>query len=188
LFLGRFPLAGGQEGCVGRKSVAPVFFDNPVVRSRKQVNHGKLRGRGKSESISTNVEPLRMWTGPDVSQRRPLSEDQGIVTLNMGVGSVARRGGRGSVENGMRPNVGVGRRWQQRGPGRRGQAPKGTGGMPRRHQEFGRGRLRKVRGSCPTSVEPGIPEKTRGTETSQYPEEKKSTETPSVAASERGPA
>ena len=34
-----------------------------------------------------------------------------------------------------------------------------------------------------------IPEcllETRGTETSQYPEEKKSTETPSVAASERG--
>src|SRR5262249_15438338 len=29
---------------------------------------------------------------------------------------------------------------------------------------------------------------TRGTETSQYPEERKSTETPSVAASERGPA
>ena len=29
---------------------------------------------------------------------------------------------------------------------------------------------------------------TRGTETSQYPEEKKSTETPSVAASERGSA
>ena len=36
-----------------------------------------------------------------------------------------------------------------------------------------------------------IPEssrKTQGTETSQYLEEKKSTETPSVAASERGPA
>ena len=77
---------------------------------------------------------------------------------------------------------------RKRGPGRRGQALKGTGGMPRRHQEFGRGRLRKVRGSCPTSVEPGIPEKTQGTETSQYLEEKKSTETPSVAASERGPA
>ena len=29
---------------------------------------------------------------------------------------------------------------------------------------------------------------TRGTETSHYPEERKSTETPSVAASERGPA
>ena len=33
-----------------------------------------------------------------------------------------------------------------------------------------------------------MPEQTRGTETSQYPEERKSTETPSVAASERGPA
>ena len=31
-------------------------------------------------------------------------------------------------------------------------------------------------------------ERTRGTETSQYPEEEKSTEMPSVAASERGTA
>ncbi len=53
---------------------------------------------------------------------------------------------------------------------------------------FGRGRLRKVRGSCPTSVEPGMPEQTQGTETSQYLEERKSTETPLVAASERGRA
>src|SRR3982750_140447 len=60
--------------------------------------------------------------------------------------------------------------------------------MPRRHQRYGRGRLRNVRGSCPTSVDPGMPEETRGTETSQYPEERKSTETPSVAASDRGPA
>ena len=30
--------------------------------------------------------------------------------------------------------------------------------------------------------------RTRGTETSQYPKDKKSTETPRVAASERGPA
>src|SRR5437763_1336354 len=55
-------------------------------------------------------------------------------------------------------------------------------------RDFGRGRLRNVRGSCPTSVDPGMPEETRGTETSQYPEERKSTETPLVAASERGPA
>ena len=34
----------------------------------------------------------------------------------------------------------------------------------------------------------GPEEGTRGTETSQYPEEKKSTETPLVAASERGRA
>lgn len=33
----------------------------------------------------------------------------------------------------------------------------------------------------------GFQERTRGTETSQYPEERTSNETPSVAASERGP-
>jgi hypothetical protein len=33
-----------------------------------------------------------------------------------------------------------------------------------------------------------MPEETRGTETSQYPEERKATATPSVAASERGTA
>lgn len=44
----------------------------------------------------------------------------------------------------------------RRGSDRRGQARKGAGGMPRRHQRFERGRLRKVRGSCLTSVDPGI--------------------------------
>ena len=34
----------------------------------------------------------------------------------------------------------------------------------------------------------GLERRTRGTETSKYPEEKKSTEIPPVAASERGPA
>ena len=34
----------------------------------------------------------------------------------------------------------------------------------------------------------GFKERTRGTETSQYPEERKSTDTPLVVASERGPA
>ena len=34
----------------------------------------------------------------------------------------------------------------------------------------------------------GLAKRTRGTETSKYPEEKKSTEIPQVAASERGPA
>ena len=34
----------------------------------------------------------------------------------------------------------------------------------------------------------GVMRRTRGTETSKYPEEKKSTEIPLVAASERGPA
>ena len=34
----------------------------------------------------------------------------------------------------------------------------------------------------------GFKKQTRGTETSKYPEERKSTDTPPVAASERGPA
>ena len=34
----------------------------------------------------------------------------------------------------------------------------------------------------------GLKEQTRGTETSKYPEERKSIDTPLVAASERGPA
>lgn len=34
----------------------------------------------------------------------------------------------------------------------------------------------------------GVLKRTRGTETSKYPEERKSTETPLVVASERGPA
>ena len=73
----------------------------------------------------------------------------------------------------------------------------------------GRGRLRYASGSCQASFDPGISEsgnraslgnqmaspadefiirmeQTQGTETSQYLEEKKSTETPSVAASEGG--
>ncbi len=46
----------------------------------------------------------------------------------------------------------------------------------------------------PTASAVSVPESigcrgdTRGTETSKYPEEKKSTEIPSVVASERGPA
>lgn len=72
------------------------------------------------------------------------------------------------------------------GSSRCGQAPKGVGGMPWRHQKSERGRLRNAWGSCRTSVDPGILTKTQGTETSQYLVEKKSTETPSVVASERG--
>ena len=68
------------------------------------------------------------------------------------------------------------------------QVPKGARGDAWASSEFERGTLRYVRGSCLTSGDPGIPEETQGTETSQYLEEKKSTETPLVAASERGPA
>ena len=71
--------------------------------------------------------------------------------------------------------------------------------------EEGRGKLRKARGSCTRAVIPrwpngathsgaspsitGVPvRRTRGTETSQYPEEEESIEMPPVAASERGGA
>ena len=66
-----------------------------------------------------------------------------------------------------------------------GQATKSVWGMSWRWKAEGRGRLRKVRGSCQTSVDPGIPEQTQGTETSQYLEEEKETSISLVVASER---
>ena len=45
----------------------------------------------------------------------------------------------------------------------------------------------KPGGAASQASIPGCPMNTRGTETSQYPEERKSTETPLVVASERGP-
>jgi len=76
----------------------------------------------------------------------------------------------------------------QAGSDRRGQAPKGTGGMPRRHQMAGVEGCEKFGGVASQTLIPKCLLETRGTETSQYPEEQKSTETPSVAASERGQA
>jgi hypothetical protein len=74
------------------------------------------------------------------------------------------------------------------GPDRRGQAPKGTGGMPRRHQMVSVEGRERSGGAAQRASIPESSLDTRGTETSQYPQEKKSTETPSVAASERGSA
>ncbi len=78
--------------------------------------------------------------------------------------------------------------WGKAGPDRRGQAPKGTGGMPRRHQMAGVEGRERSGGAAQRASIPEFLLDTRGTETSQYPQEKKSTETPSVAASERGSA
>src|SRR5262245_59680975 len=80
--------------------------------------------------------------------------------------------------------------WRHEGEGveQCGQASKGVWGMSWRQKAKGRGRLRKVRGSCQTSFDPGIPEQTQGTETSQYLEEEKENSTPLVAASESGRA
>jgi hypothetical protein len=74
------------------------------------------------------------------------------------------------------------------GWGRCGQASKGVWGMSWRREAQGRDRRRNARGSGQVRSDPGVPEPTGGTETSQYPQEGKATATPSVAASERGPA
>ena len=76
----------------------------------------------------------------------------------------------------------------RRGSEQCGQANKGVWGMSWHQKAKGRGRLRKVRGSCQTSFDPGTPEPTQGTETSHYLEEEKENSIPSVAASERGGA
>ncbi len=75
-----------------------------------------------------------------------------------------------------------------RGWGRCGQASEGVWGMSWRREAQGRGRLRKARGSRQAGSDPGVPERTGGTETSHYPQEEKETSMPSVAASERGGA
>lgn len=62
------------------------------------------------------------------------------------------------------------------------------GGCLWRREAEGRGGPRESRGSRRAGVDPGVPEPTGGTETSQYPQEGKETSTPSVAASERGRA
>ena len=50
------------------------------------------------------------------------------------------------------------------------------------------GKPARIHLRAPQAEHIGLEEGTRGTETSQYPEEKKSTEIPLVAASERGGA
>jgi hypothetical protein len=74
-----------------------------------------------------------------------------------------------------------------RRPDRRGQAPKGAGGMPRRHQ-IRAWKAAISPGELPNERRSRNARATQGTETSQYLEEKKSTETLLVAASERGSA
>ena len=81
----------------------------------------------------------------------------------------------------------LGRSVQRRRSDRRGQAPKGAGGMPRRHQ-IRAWKAAISPGELPNEHRSRNPRATQGTETSQYLVEEKSTETPLVAASERGPA
>ena len=180
------PPSGGRGGPAGCRPapwpVASVFFHNPVV--------GHTRNASLQGVVVARIHP-RTWT-----------LDGYLGSLNhsrwgrySGVApSVARRAGprmmgswprRIGVAGGRLPSGGSADR---AGPDRRGQAPKGTGGMPRRHQMAGVEGRERSGGAAQRASIPECPLDTRGTETSQYPQEKKSTETPSVAASERGPA
>jgi hypothetical protein len=174
------PLAGGQwwEG-----------LDRPVCSFliRLLVTHARQVSLqcGSGTFSSTNVDPL--W----ISQ-----EFKPLLTGSLLGGPGASRDARalerwdlGPPRSGFRRTPSLLREaWPTSGPDRRGQASKGTGGMPRRHQMVGVEGRDRSGGAAQRASIPEFSLDTRGTETSQYPQEKKSTETPSVAASERGSA
>jgi hypothetical protein len=170
------PPASGRDRTAATPHVrGAILFDNPVsavVKSSNQqvLGSGQYSSPNAGRTRSTRIGDRRYLDA--VGERRETRPAAGET-----------RPWRVAAED-----LGPSGRGSEAASGRRGQAPKGTGGMPRRHQQSGRGRLRNARGSCPTSVDPAMPSETRGTETSQYPEEKKATAIPLVAASERGPA
>lgn len=172
------PLAGGQF-----PRLRPgMLFKNLVVGSHTQ--------QASAQCGSGIVHP-RTWTL--FGSRGACNGFRGVVTQGLRASRDAR--GPDGWDHGPHRNrgrVGVssflrGAR-REAGPDRRGQAPKGTGGMPRRHQMVGVEGRDRSGGAAQRASIPEFPLDTRGTETSQYPQEKKSTETPSVAASERGRA
>ena len=171
---GRWPVGWGF------RSSACSFLIRLLVTHARQVS----LQCGSGTFSSTNVDPL--WIS------RELTTLDGVVTRR--ARSVARRAGPRRWDLGP-PRSGRCRRSSlfreagpKAGPDRRGQASKGTGGMPRRHQMVGVEGRDRSGGAAQRASIPEFSLDTRGTETSQYPQEKKSTETPSVAASERGSA
>ena len=95
----------------------------------------------------------------------------------------------GTSVPGARPERGEGVKGARRMP-RHGEPTKGAGSRDSPGGAALRLRSRGARMGEPSRRGPAIPKgrATGGTETSKYPEEGKSTETPRVAASERGPA
>jgi hypothetical protein len=179
------PPSGGRGRpswcCPAPWPVASVIFHNPVVgHTRKQVCGVVVaRIHPRTWTLNGYREDLNhprwgRYSGGSSVARRAVPRHDGIIEphrCGVVAGHLLSRG------------QGVGA-----GPDRRGQAPKGTGGMPRRHQMAGVEGRDRSGGAAQRASIPECPLETRGTETSQYPEEQKSTETPSVAASERGPA
>ena len=155
-------IPASRPGAVGPiTSGGLAIFDNVVMRV---ASFATSLGAGASGYVKTQIH------GPWKERRSKIVEQSQDLTDRHGSFSRLR----------LR-DVG-------RGVGWCGQARKGVWGMSWRQEAQGRGRLRKVPGSRQTGFDPETPEPTRGTETSQYPEEEKEKSTPSVAASERGRA
>jgi hypothetical protein len=186
----------------GRRPVARPFGVAPgslTIRWRGRMHRSgmSLACERLKDSASDNGSGIRSSTdsGPSKDRRPAEKARRGHHSLLVITGRRVPRGRRGPVDRGalaftsgdsargVHLRVGA-----ERGSGRRGQVPKGTGGMPRRHQMVGVGGRDRPGGAAQRASIPGCPPETRGTETSQYPEERKSTETPLVAASERGRA
>ncbi len=174
------PLAGGQSGG-GSRSPAPLF-NNPVVGSHTrqvQAQCGSGRFHPRTWTLIGSREALYRPREGRYSEARSVARRVRLRLMGSWSASFAAESMVVSLERGARPEA---------GPDRRGQAPKGTGGMPRRHQMVGVEGRDRSGGAAQRASIPEFSLDTRGTETSQYPQEKKSTETPSVAASERGSA
>lgn len=166
----------------------PLLFDNSVVgHTRIQVRVANLRLRTRRSGDGRGIHTTSPCKPHDASYDSFTIRGSGILhntvsrridetstrrqndTNPLGIGSQGPRAVAASRDAGI---ARLGARKQPAGrfrglprrrrPDRRGQAPKGAGGMPRRHQQFERGRLRYVRGSCPTSVDPGILEENPG--------------------------
>ena len=167
-----------------------VCSDNPVVRSRKSKlakasdsvtwhhipkylqERGSLRievgGPDAMSSTARNQGIVTLMGGPDVARRAGAQHNKGNVDCTAARSGRARRSGAGG-------RIGVVKLLRARG---------GCLGVIRMSGVEG---CEKSGGAAQRASIPECP-RNPGTETSQYPEEKKATATPSVAASERGPA
>ena len=164
--------SGTVRGCLG------LIFDNPVVESRKYETVASGRGRPQRfdsarKTETDRLESLHTYSGTLTDAGNPLAATAtgphwGSLPNSEMDGLNASRDARDIMRSRSGTDPALIRatggpihlhsvKRDSRRPDRRGQAPKGTGGMPRRHQQCRRGRLRYVRGSCPTNVDPGMP-------------------------------
>ena len=180
-----------------------AFCDNPAGRDRSTIDRNEINREVDAGTPTVVRSSASSFPSPGVGARiAKQARQERTQVLRMGAtpqrasraGRAAPRGA-GPARGGARPRrpattaTAAGPAVPRVGSGSAWSSPEGHGGDASASPAGGRGRLRKARGSGRTHVDPEMPTlSTRGTETSQYPEERKATATPSVAASERGPA